>query len=88
MQDVAHSAKNVLDVWPYIEQIPPTDLEGHFVEDQQLIEAAYRTNDGRYDHVLAITKTANVYLVIVIDLINDSIYGHHLLDLNREYGLQ
>ena len=33
------------------------------------------------------TRTKNVYLVVVVDLVHDLIYGHLLLDLNKEYGL-
>ncbi len=33
------------------------------------------------------TKTKNVYLVVVVDLIANAVHGHHLLDLNEQYGL-
>jgi hypothetical protein len=32
------------------------------------------------------TRTANVYLVVVVDLLRE-VLSHHLLDLNFEYGL-
>jgi hypothetical protein len=31
------------------------------------------------------TRTENVYMAILVDLLNDQIVGHHLLDLNAEY---
>ena len=33
------------------------------------------------------TGTQNVHLVVVVDLVADRVYGHHLLDLNAKYGV-
>ena len=33
------------------------------------------------------TQTCNVFMAVVVDLPNDRILGHHLLDLNIKYGL-
>lgn len=86
VRDVTQTATDVIDIWPYARSVPAEDLHGHTLWDD-FIEAVYRSSDNRFDHVLAMTRTRNVYLVIVVDLIEDSIYGHRLLDLNREYGL-
>jgi hypothetical protein len=86
MHNVTETATNVLDIWPYVEQVPPADLEGHSVHDRS-VEVVYRSDDGLFDHVLVMTRTKNVYLAIVVDLAHDSIHGHRLLDLNKEYGL-
>ena len=51
------------------------------------VRIVYRDAAGRFDHVMVMTKTKNVYLVIVVDLTGDGIHGHHLLDLNEKYGL-
>jgi len=51
------------------------------------VEAAYRNANDSFDHVLVTTDDRNVFIVLVIDLKNDVIFGHHLLDLNHEYGL-
>ena len=32
-------------------------------------------------------KKSNVYLVVVVEVSNDEVVGHRLLDLNKEYGL-
>jgi hypothetical protein len=47
----------------------------------------YRDATGRFDHVQVMTKTKNVYLTVVVDLQNNVIHGHHLLDLNKKYGV-
>lgn len=86
MQEVTRTATDVLDIWPYVESIPPNDLEAHRVQDG-IVEYVYRTPDDHFDHVLIPTNAANVYLVVVVDLVSDRVHGHRLLDLNREYGL-
>lgn len=86
MRDVVGEASNVIDIWPYVSEVPPSDLQGHEIHDR-FVEHVYRSPDNKYDHVMVTTKTQNVYLVIVVNLLNDAIYGHHLLDLNSEYGL-
>ena len=86
MHNVTATATTIIDIWPYVDSIPPADLEDHSVYDR-FVQAVYRNDDGSFDHVLVMTKTKNVYLVIVVDLARDSIFGHRLLDLNREYGL-
>jgi len=87
MLDVTKTATDVFDIWPYVDSIPPEELEGH-APFERFVEIVYRGDDGRFDHVLAMTKTMNVYIVVVIDLKADRILGHRLLDLNREYGLK
>lgn len=87
MQNVSQAATNVIDIWRYVEAVTPTELQGHLVVDG-VVELVYRSGDGHYDHVLVMTRTKNVYLVVVVDLWQDSIFGHRLLDLNAEYGFR
>ncbi len=85
MKNITGQERDVLDIWPYVDAIPFADLEGHSIDDC-VVEYVYRAPDDRFDHVLVTTKTNNVYLVVIVDLERDTIYGHHLLDLNRLYG--
>lgn len=85
MRDVTETATDDVDIWPYVDAIPAEDLEGHSVLDVELV---YRAGDGHFDHALIKTDARNVYLVLVVDLVKDSIHGHRLLDLNAEYGLR
>lgn len=86
LKEVTTTATNVIDIWPYVASVPFTDLQGHEVYDQ-FVECVYRFASDRFDHVLVMTKTVNVYLVIVVDNDNDCIYGHCILNLNEKYGL-
>ncbi len=87
MRDVLNEATNVIDIWPYVSAVAQTDLGSHSIHEQ-FVEHVYRTPTDTYDHVMIMTDTKNVYLVIVVDLVNDCIYGHHVLDLNEKYGLE
>src|SRR5438128_1265684 len=86
MHNVTETAIAAVDIWPYIDSIPADELEGHSIYDR-FVEYVYRSDNNCYDHVNVMTMTKNVYLVVVVDLTNGSIYGHRLLDLNRKYGL-
>jgi hypothetical protein len=86
MRNVTGEAANVIDIWPYVDSVPAEDLRGHEVYDR-FVEYVYRDATGRFDHVLVMTRTKNVYLTVVIDLRRDALYGHHLLDLNEKYRL-
>lgn len=86
MKNVTQTTTDVIDIWPYVSSIPATDLKGHATYDQ-LVEYVYRGEDDCFDYVLVMTRTKNIYLVVVVDLVHDVIFGHLLLDLNKEYGL-
>lgn len=86
MRDVLATATNVIDIWPYVAAVPAAELAGHTVVEG-VVEHVYRNPSSTFDHVLVFTRTPNVYLVVVVDLTADTIRGHYLQDLNREYGL-
>ncbi len=86
MHNITGQDSNVLNIWPYVYAVPTSDLQGHIIHDR-VVEYVYRTPDARFDHVLVMTKTKNVYLAVVVDLEHAAIHGHHLLDLNRLYGI-
>jgi len=83
MIDVTKTAAYAIDIWPYVRSIPAEELDSLKFRDRK-VESVYRSGDGRYDHVLIKTETKNVYLVIVVYLKEDAVFGHRLLDLNRE----
>ena len=86
MRNVTGEATNVVDIWSYVDSVPAQDLRGHVVYDH-FVEYVYRDVAGRFDHVQVMTKSKNIYQVVVVDLRHDLIHGHHLLDLNEKYGV-
>ena len=51
------------------------------------IHHVYLSGDRKHTHVLFYFGTPNRYLVVIVSHEPDSVRGHYLLDLNREYGL-
>ncbi|MFL5241944.1 MAG: hypothetical protein ACJ8FY_07535 [Gemmataceae bacterium] len=74
------------DFWPYFETIPPADFEGHDCS-ATLVEYVWREGSGRFEHVLINSEDPNVFMVVILDRKEGTVYGHRLLDLNKEYGL-
>jgi hypothetical protein len=85
MKDVTFEAEEVVDVWPYVESIPPSDLRGRSLND---VEYVFRSGSGRHLHVLVGTDATNVFLAVVVDVERRDVFGHHLLDLNEKYGVR
>jgi hypothetical protein len=77
----------VIDIWYYVNSVPRPELNGYSIADGDMVEYVYRTAKGPFDLVHVMTNRKNVYLVVVIDVTNDRIHGHHFLDLNEEFGL-
>jgi hypothetical protein len=79
-------AAPLFDFWPYFDEIPPSDFAGADCSSAT-VDSARTDPSGRWEHVLVRSATPNVFMVIVLDLDRGEVYGHHLLDLNRHYGL-
>jgi hypothetical protein len=74
------------DFWPYFDAIPAADFAGHDCS-AGVVENVWRMSPGPYEHILVNSEDRNVFLVLVLDCEASVVYGHRLLDLNREYGL-
>ena len=87
MQRVSIDAEAPCDFWSYFDQIPTDDFEGH---DCTAASVSYAWNDpsGRFQHVLVDSENKNIFMVLVIDLTHHTVFGHCLLNLNREYGIE
>lgn len=85
MRDVLGSATDVIDIWPYVDAVPSSDLFGNTIADP-MVEHVYRNATDTFDHVMVVTSAKNVFLAVVVDLKGAVVLGHHLLDLNQEYG--
>jgi hypothetical protein len=87
MTDVTQQPGACTDIWPYVRMIqhavelPQQAIDGNWVQ------YVYRSQFNHYDHVLVPAGRFNVFLVIIVDRLHGSVYGHRLIDLNAEYGL-
>ncbi|MEU8077914.1 hypothetical protein AB0B31_20950 [Catellatospora citrea] len=83
---VGHDEPPPFDFWSYFGGIPVGDFGGHDFTAGRVTNA-WTTRGGAFQHVLVGCDTANVFLVLVLDLDAGNVHGHHLLDLNQVYGL-
>jgi hypothetical protein len=74
-------------VWPYVDKVPLKDYAG-FDICWRYVPFVYKTADGAYDHVFVSTRTQNVFLLVLRNNRSGEIFGHHLLNLNEEYGIK
>jgi hypothetical protein len=88
MVDVTTEPGDAIDIWPYVAAVAAEVGLSAFVLNESLVEQVYRSGNGVHDHVLLPTEKKNKYLVIVVDRTRATVIGHHVLDLNREYGLK
>jgi hypothetical protein len=75
-----------VDFWRYFDAIPAEDFENYDCSEGR-VENVWRGSDRRFEHVLINSDDPNVFMVIVLDLKALTVYGHRLLNLYDEYGL-
>lgn len=51
------------------------------------LEAIYENDERTFRHILLFGEKKNCYVVIVVDLTDNSMFGFYPLDLNEEYGI-
>jgi len=76
----------VVDFWSYFDAIHSADFESHDCSAGE-VEYVYRMAD-RFEYVMVRSKTSNVFMAIVIDLVKRSVAGHRLMNFNTLFGLE
>ena len=84
MRRIAAGSAAAVDIWPYVDALSLDDLGVPSIGEVRYV---YRDGEGRFDQVLIGTGRFNALLVVVVDLRAQTVFGHHLLDLDREYGI-
>lgn len=88
MIDVTETAEPATDIWDYVDALVYEKVVDSYVRENFLVQSVYRDNGGFYDHVLLPTKHTNTYIVIVVNIHERSIVGHHKLSLASLYGIE
>lgn len=88
MVNVTETAEPTVDIWPYVAQLVNKQTVLPYVWDNQMVESVYRNEQNTFDHVLLPTNKQNNFVVIIVDLMRETVTGHYLLDLNKEYGVR
>lgn len=86
MKPAGLGAEPPFEFWDYFEAIPTDDFEGHDCS-AGTVSKVYSNANNTFMHVLVDSEDTNIFMVIILDLQGRTVYGHRLLDLNREYGL-
>lgn len=74
------------DFWPYVQAIPPEDF-GEYDCREGNVGHVYRMGDS-YEHVLIQSQYEGIAMVIVLDLKEQQVFGHFMLDIRpRGNGL-
>ena len=87
MVDITATAEAVIDIWVYAERLVFEGELDQTIVENQYVQSVYRNDSTTFDHVLLHTGEHNVYVVILVDLINEVIFGHYMLNLNQKYGV-
>jgi len=85
MIDVTQTAEPVVDIWPYVKQLSVDNILHKYTFENTLVEKVYRNQTNTFDQILLPTPNKNIFIIIIVDLINKKIKGHYQLDLNAEY---
>lgn len=86
MKRVASGVSPPFPFWNYFDAIPSSHLEGHDCSAGS-VTYVWEHPSGRFQHVLVDSEDKNVFMVLVLDIPGGVVFGHRLLNLNREYGL-
>ena len=87
MQRLGLDEEPPFDFWDYLDEIPVKDFGGYDCS-AGVVTYIYRDSTGRFEHVLVNTDDQDVFMVLVLDLEQRSVFGHYLLDLPAKYGLR
>lgn len=88
MVDVTAEPGDVVDIWQYVSDVAAEVGLPELVLKRRLVEQVYRSGDHVHDHVVLLTDRKNVFVVIIVDRVRSVVSGHHILDLNQQYGIR
>ena len=75
-----------VDFWSYFDNLPKEEF-GEFDFSENRVEWIYTDSSGKFEHVLVNSKNKNIFFVMVLDLKDKVVYGHRVLNLENEYGI-
>lgn len=85
MRELSPDSEPPFDFWDYVDAIPVPDFEGYTCRGD--VTYVWENSFQTFQHVLLNSEDVNVFMVIVLDVVNRKVHGHHLLNLNVLYGL-
>jgi hypothetical protein len=87
MFDVSETAEPIVDIWPLLAELVVQGVIDKFVIEKELVEKVYRSEDGKFDHVIIPTENSYTPLILVINIEQSEPVGYYLLNLKDKYSL-
>ncbi len=84
MIEVPLDAPPPFEFWNYFDEIPKADFDGLDCGDES-VTYAWNHPDGTFQHVLVDSNRENAFMVLVLDLKKNRVYGHRVLTVSDEY---
>jgi len=75
-----------VEFWSCFDILPPGDFRGYDCSAGD-VSAVYRDVTERFEHILVNSTVPDVFMLIILDRQEQSVCGHHLLNLREKYGL-
>jgi len=87
MVDITSTVVPIVDIWDYVEALTNEKQLDKSVAENGIVEKVYSNESNTIHHVLLPTEIHNIFIVILIDVLEKVIIGHYKLDLNEKYGI-
>ena len=87
MTDVTETADPAVDIWPYVRFLVNEHAVSEQVVEETLVEKVYRDDTGTFDHIFLPTEKETVFIVIIVNIPEQLVIGHYILDLTEKYSL-
>ncbi len=85
MTDMTSSSLAEFNIWKYVEKLTKEKIVLDYVLKHQLIEKIYNNQSNTFSQFLLPTGEKNFFVVVIVDLLRESVLGHFKLNLNKEY---
>ena len=85
MRQLPPEAEPPFDFGPYFDAISPGDFASY--ECRGDVTYVWEDAAAKFQHVLFNSQDKSVFMAVILDLHDQVVVGHRLLNLNRLYGL-
>ena len=88
MRNVTGLNNSGVDIWPYVQELVEEKIVSAPIAEKQLVEIVYQNDSNTFHHILLPHDKENIFIVVLVDLQQQTVAGHYRLDLNDVYGLE
>ena len=88
MRNVTGLNNSGVDIWPYVQELVEEKIVSAEIAEKQQVEIVYQNDSNTLHHVLLPHDKENIFIVVLVNLQQQTIAGHYRLDLNEVYGLE